>query len=355
MLLFLVVLIAFWNPAHGQRSWRVNQLFTSNATFRSLQAAIDSAANGDTLYVEPGNYGAINLTKRLYIFGIGFDVLSYDTATAFTSGTELSQLIFHSGSSGSTVEGFNITDYVTLVRGTSGVMYSINDIAIKRCKINYLYLSQYPYQDRSFSLSNWEFLQCIFNHVQIGDGSGSYIQSTLFRNCIVHNELRSSPSVVNYSNYHGIVFINNVFGDFSSSSFRPQGCVFSNNIITGSMTSLNHSGNSLNSFNNNIFVSNLPSSSNFNTYSSNNIFGIPRSDIFESTSTSLVTHFRLKAGSPALNVASDGGDCGIFGGIAPMPVPPVPTNPRIYYIENDGTSNPNTNLLRLRIKASSGN
>lgn len=354
--------IVFVIPSMGQRAWRVNQLSFAGADFMGLQTAIDSASNGDTLYVEPGWYGNISLTKSLYLYGVGFDIMSYDTATAFESGTSVGRLRFFAAGSGSTIEGFNFDDVqITETGGSSRVQ--VNDITIRRCRIGgYLWLYRYGTYNFPFSVQNWNIEQSLIGYLSIGDGSSSFVSNTKFSNCVIGGRPQGagSPvsgamsihnSIAGVSNYSGIIFDRNVF---YYCSFSPNGAVFSNNIIDYTVSGWNSSLTG-NSFNNNVFVASQPAAAGTNTFGSTNIFGVPRADIFvPAVSADVVTNYRLKAGSPAANAAVDGGECGIFGGYFPMPVPPTPSNPRIYLVEHDGTSNPVTNQLRLRIKASSG-
>ena len=54
-------------------TWTVDNVTSRPANFRTIQAAIDAAAVGDTLLIAPSasTYGGFTLTKRLNIKGTG--------------------------------------------------------------------------------------------------------------------------------------------------------------------------------------------------------------------------------------------------------------------------------------------
>jgi hypothetical protein len=342
----------FFTNANAQRAWRVNQIASINANFTSLQVAIDSAAHGDTLYVEPGNYGIINLSKRLMIYGVGFDINLYDTATAHKSESVITTITLLSGATGSAIEGLNIASNLFI-----GANQAVANILIKRCKVAGLNLNPAA-STAFFSANNWIITQCLItSSISIGNTSnGSTITNCIFSNNIFRlsslSMAASSPPSYSFS---GIIFDRNVIR-ISGNTFSHREAIFSNNIF--SVNSLPTTGAS--TFNSNIFVNQQPATPGDNGYTTSNVFGVNAADIFvfetwvSSNVPPLVTHYQLKTGSPARNAATDGSDCGIFGGTSPMPIPPMPSNPRIYSFEADATSNPSTNQLRFRIKARSG-
>lgn len=345
----LAFLFLMSKSVDAQRSWRVNQTAAARATFTSLQAAIDSVANGDTLYVEPGNYGTINLTKNLKMYGVGFDVTLYDSATVFKAESQIGNMTIAAGGSGSAIEGFRITSL-----NFAGSNSTINNILIKRC----LFSTSLELRAASgiYNLSNILISQSIINNFSIGSNvTGSTVSGVIVSNCILQGSIFSiQVTNLGLNNFSGAIFSHNVI---KPSTFSPASATFQNNIIHVGLGSATAS-----TFNNNICTSVQPTTGG-NSFGSGNVFSVGTENIFvsaasvwtSSQATNLVQNFQLKAGSPAIGAASNGGNCGIFGGNAPMPFPPTPSIPQIYEFDADVNSNPSTNQLQFRIKARPGN
>src|SRR6185437_14041951 len=122
------------------------------AQYSSLQAAINAASVGDTIYVEAtyvtiqngqvqngaSNYGSININKRLVLIGSGYNPnqdiayvsnignISLDTVTA--SGSTLT------GASGSVISGFIIWGSIGTTNNYTNTARASN-ITIQRCWI----------------------------------------------------------------------------------------------------------------------------------------------------------------------------------------------------------------------------
>lgn len=90
--------------------WRVNNRPGVDAHFTTLQAAIDGATAGDTLYVEGSttSYGAGIFDKQLVVIGAGYWLAENDTTQAYKENSQVGRLTFNTGSEGSTVEGLYI-------------------------------------------------------------------------------------------------------------------------------------------------------------------------------------------------------------------------------------------------------
>jgi hypothetical protein len=71
LILTLTILLPLFTLA---RVITVNNNAGSPSTFSSLQAAIATAATGDTIYVQGSatDYGNISITKRLVLLGAGY-------------------------------------------------------------------------------------------------------------------------------------------------------------------------------------------------------------------------------------------------------------------------------------------
>src|SRR4051812_45561918 len=83
LFIYICCLLPFISKA--QHSYTVSNVPGMTANYRTLQGAVDSVADGSTLYVFPGvtDYGNININKKLSIIGTGY--LLSENADPFTA------------------------------------------------------------------------------------------------------------------------------------------------------------------------------------------------------------------------------------------------------------------------------
>ena len=104
LFLFIAGCLAF--NAYSQTVHIVDNNQGAGAQYTSVQAAVDAAAPGDIIYLQPSpnGYGDINMTKPLNIYGIGYtpELNSGQRAT-------VSNILFRSAdASGSKISGLRI-------------------------------------------------------------------------------------------------------------------------------------------------------------------------------------------------------------------------------------------------------
>lgn len=99
----LIVFVLFVNAA----VWRVSKDATYLPHYSEIQAAIDGAEAGDSIYVYPGNYGNATIKKKIAIFGVGYFLIENDkdSLTSFTTPSNLGTIAFKPGSDNSTISG----------------------------------------------------------------------------------------------------------------------------------------------------------------------------------------------------------------------------------------------------------
>ena len=136
---YLLIICFFPLAAFAQSSYTVCNASGVKADYYSLQGAIDSAVAGSILYILPSanNYGTAILNKKLIIFGTGYmlDQNSEPAASPNTNGVVLDAIAFKTGSSGSYVDGLQIT--VDIGPLTYRVLLdSVANITINHCHIN---------------------------------------------------------------------------------------------------------------------------------------------------------------------------------------------------------------------------
>jgi hypothetical protein len=185
------------------------------------------------------------------------------------------------------------------------------------------------------SLSNFTFERCkgfigtsstssvYINHF-LGEISGS-----TFSNLIVSNSILS---YISFSRSSGATYIssNNIIRNcILGSSFSVHGAVVTNNIFYAPTTDANFN-TSHTTFNNNLlYYKNTPKITNLTTTETGNLFNVdpmfenPESfasqvrDYSYLSAGPLFANFKLKTGSPALTLGTDGTQAGIYGGTTP--------------------------------------
>ena len=285
----------------------VNNTNISAGQYLTVQAAVDAASAGDTLYVHDSKimYVAPLLNKRLVIIGAGYKT---DIATN-NYGTFIERIDINcttAAASGSIFKGFQMYG-VSKPMGTS----DINNITIERCQINQLVIIG----------SNWKVLNCIVNFdIQI-----QYHSNILISNNLLYNIASSDKPTV--------LIVNNVFSHIyqgsASNNFYVDvtDATFANNIIMEKYSSITVNSGTTNVFNRNIFLhSNVSNFINYPTAGntgSGNVNTVDPQFISNIPFTPYLYYYnydwRLRAGAISKNYGTDGTDVGIYGGAYPNP------------------------------------
>ena len=347
-LLFSSFLVLFASCFVFSQVRTVSNALNSPGQYTSLQAAIDSAVTGDTIYVHPGSYGNITINKRLTIIGAGFNPQGQFTNVATVAQVTLDKFVPTTSASGTKLIGLNIG----YIYQKPLEQFQIDSILIERCR--------FFTSTTSFILGNYWTLR---NNLFVWTTTSGSIDVNFYNYILFENNIFSSPAYsyqIQRSNKSTVFFVNNLFtghydntNQFSSVSYAR----FENNIFFGK--SPNQATNS--DFAKNIFYGN----SNNNLNPSSNGVGNMSSVDPQFTSMpidntmyqfSYTNDYRLKATSPGKNAGTDGTDIGIFGGQRPMPLNVItitgePQIPQIYYMFlQNSVIDPNT-PLNVTIKA----
>ena len=172
----------------AQTTYIVNNNAGTSADFTDLQAAIDTAVDGDIIHVQQSStsYGTINLNKSLTLIGRSHSDASYKT--------ELSTINFAEGASNSIVKGFNITSGIFDAYLSSNI---ISDVVIQDCWIQQVSLGS------SETYNNLLVQGNVFqSSVTIGANTSNVL--------IVNNIINASS--LSFSMVDTLLFANNVFG-----------------------------------------------------------------------------------------------------------------------------------------------
>ncbi len=320
--LFLV----FGVTTANANSWRINNDETKKAHFADINAAMSSVdvVDGDTLYLDPGCLITTtqDITKRVTIIGTGWLQLSKTPPNASISGT------VSLNAEGIKVEGLEIT---------STIYVAAPHITLERCKLVTV----------SYSGSNAQYAtirQCFVSKDISGAGNSNIMvqQMTAYwtiENCIIASSVSYPVSAL----YCALVrnnYIKSSYTNSSSAAIRNiKNCSIINNIIIQTGSSWNrvlNTDESTRKGSNNIFHHNVVSAQGtfiyINTEQCYNYFFEDDNKMLGSddeTKLFVLTgnteeQYQLSKDSPAKGYATDGGDCGPFGGIYPYSVGGLP-------------------------------
>ena len=336
--------------------WRVNNRPNVDADFTTLQAAIDSASAGDTLYIGASttSYGNGIFDKKLIVIGAGYWLEENDTTQVYMEYSRVGRLTINVGSQGSTIEGLHIYDSKTNENAYAIMIYT-DSILIRR---NFIKANQnYNYNGRS---ANSIYINGNRNKIEIeqnwiyasGAGQstkrGIYLSDYMLNSIIRNNFIQISSGNYRYSIAMAINSTSNEL-------------IINNNVMWGGVTTYYsiHVNNILveGSYNNgtgDLASNNLCNGTQYpNT--NNNQQNVDMSTVFVDYTKYIDNGYLLAPGSPATGAGINGGDCGAFGngtGGDPYVLSGMPDIPTIF----DATVTPiGTSSLPVNIKATSHN
>ena len=286
---FLFLAILGWGQAQF-----VLQNGLSTKVYSNINTAIDSAVNGDTLYLPGGGFAIspTTINKILHWVGQGH----YPDSTKATMPTRITSALVFSGScDNSSFEGIYFTTTLSFGSSTDDVF----NIKMKRCRVDGTMTL------RSSSLGNpllnFQISECVLKDLNANNGS----------NCLIEKSLISGVTQYFFQSN----FIHNNFNTNSTNLiYYCQSCQYIDNVFAGSYGFYYSNSNVLT---NNLFVSVLP---NYGTNSgNNNIYNIGSSNIYTDithsinvTTFSYDNNYHLKISATG-TAESDGSTVGITG------------------------------------------
>jgi hypothetical protein len=313
-LLVLIALIFFTAIPSKATIRTVSNDPQNPAQFNTIQAAVNAAVAGDTIYVNASStrYSEnVQVTKQLVLIGGG-----YKSPLQLNYVTEVSGLFFPffgaNNPSGSVVCGFLVGTISSFSAGSS----PISNIQIFRNSVGTI----------SVYGSNW----MIYNNIITSTLS---LTTNPISNTFIQNNIFSGGFITGNSSIGSSILIDhNIFLRGSGQSLNNvyYSTITNNLFLQGSASAyIIDNGTKLNNFNNNLCllansVSNL---SPFNSFSigpnteAGNFVGVDPL-LINVTNFSLYdfnANYRLQATSPVRNAATDGTDLGIYGGSYPFP------------------------------------
>jgi len=324
----LLIIIFAMSLSSEAKVWRINNNPGIDADFTSFSSAQNTANNGDTLYFEGSvvSYGNIALSKKLTIIGPGYFLTENPETQAVLSSAKFGSISFNQGGEGSSFMGLEIHGIVTI---------SLNQISIERCLI----WDRISINSSTQPIGNTLILN---NYIFINSytyGINQTGNNPVYNLIISHNFIRTYDS-------RAINLNENVSGVLSNNIFQKDvwcyNFIFTNNIQTDGISKIN----------NNIFFNNIGNSNQF-PIGNNNQQNINMVDVFVGvTGQSTDGQWQLKAGSPAIASANNGGDCGIFGDPTPYVLSGMPAIPAVFEINMPASGN-NIDGIPVTIKVKS--
>ena len=287
----------------------VNNNPNSLAQYNTIQAAVDAAVNGDTIYIHGSNtsYGSVTVSnKRLTFIGPGWSPLrNIDPLTA-----SISQMTFQSaGCDNSEIQGLVFTAVVTL-----GFNHP-NNIRFYR---NQFINTQVAFSYGTTDYSGFVFQGNWFDKSQIiGNQNNTYTNCTFQNNIFYYN---TSTNIYGLTNCNGVLLDHNLFYGPSSGAVAVFGgdcrsLLITNNIFVGRNAAANCTSST---FNNNITYNcgvDTPWIATHGNIGANNVAGqnpqmIGQTAVNTGTDDPLLD-FTIAAG-PANNSGTDGKDMGLM-------------------------------------------
>ncbi|NOZ74167.1 MAG: hypothetical protein GXO90_02155 [FCB group bacterium] len=300
---------------------RVNGTVGADADYTTIQAAVDHGltVDGDTLYIEsaPTAYATFTATKRLVYIGPGYFLDENPETQANFTPVTISYAAFNSGSDGSVLAGLSFTSTVTI--NDDNIILKRNRldrISINSTVVNTIIKNNYITDDISIS-NNCQNIMISNNYIDGGSASSTVISSLSTSALTVdHNVIRGKITAYNS------VFSNNII--IEGTGWVIEQCTYFNN---------------------------LTDKAQFGSANGNLTYIDMDNDVFVgATGNSTDGQWQLKTGSSAAGADTEGGDCGMFGGISPYILSGVPSLPANYYFYSTSEASKETGL-RIRVKA----
>ncbi|MBX3740746.1 MAG: hypothetical protein KF712_07135 [Akkermansiaceae bacterium] len=301
----LLCVLSFLPPLHAA-TWTVDNNTSRPANFRTIQAAINAAAVGDTVLIAASSttYSGFTLTKRLNLIGPGDTMAGGGRATvertiAITSVTDVLSPDYGRNAGGTRIEGLVITEGDSAYNSLT-ISSACSHVVIKRCSLGYF----------SSNGSHTMILSCWFSKYLTINGANSSIIGSHFRGTNTYKE--------------GFLVENCIIRDgYINSSFPPilRNTILINQNETGSYSGATYDHcmslgpKTLPAGNGNI---NLIYSQAANVFTN-----------FVPSDYSSWSNLQLKEGSQARGAGRNGVDMGIYAGSSPYVPGYVPALPRV--------------------------
>jgi|JI6StandDraft_1071083.scaffolds.fasta_scaffold03579_5 hypothetical protein len=326
--------------------------------YTSINSAVSSASNGDTIYIPGGSWSitpSLTINKKLHIFGVGHNPDS-TIATGYTLLTGDINIL--SNASGGSISGLKCAG--TIRFGTTAGNQDVNNYEISRCNLTNLYLG---FSSPTTAELNLFYENLVTNGVvdlynSVNNGFYNnvfYIVKNVGINNLFRNNIFNLSMAENYSDGY-------FWYGCQASFVNAKGSLFENNIFRGKLMS---AGGYNDNFSNCTFYNNLfsmegdcgsaaPTCTGCVDY--NSLLSQPDSLIFEYYPIGQVfqydLNFQLQESSQGKNAGTDGSDIGVYGGTYAWKESGTPKTPHIQTKAIGAASNADGTLdVEIKVKA----
>mgnify|MGYP002622463797 CR=1 FL=1 len=361
----LCVAMAMCALAVNARTWRINYDENSSADFRTLAQACANANvhDGDVFYMEPGyHYGSESdntVTRRCTIVGPGwgFNTKAGEeievSTTHFTSSINIQHDSVH-------VIGLN-AGQIYIYKSGESLSNPLKNVTIERCKVISISISNYTYGiniRNNFFYSRYYNYSCLslssyFNYgVVEGNiilGRVSFPGASGVGSRFDHNTLiyyySSSDYCITYATRTTMIITNNIIIK-TSSNYTQNVCDFANGVVNNynvySITPAQYAEET------------ATGSTKYSDHPTNQYIGATVENTFINDVEGLffdeAMRYQVLEGSVAKTAASDGGECGAFGGSHPYVLCGRPTGiPYLYDVDVPEHTTNNTLTISFKV------
>lgn len=299
----------------------------------ALVDAYAAAQDGDTLYLSGNTFTPpAAFDKHIVIIGAGHYVDStLATGKTFINGN----IVLQENADMFYLEGVEISGGVIFTDN-----HSINNVVIKRCKLNNQLTATGNLSNPSSNLS-------LIGNVFLQHISFDNIQTSIISNNIIGRTFLNSNGNLVSNN----IVLGYVFGSSVDYLFVGSNNTLNNNIFIWEGYTANPNGTG-NVFNNNIYVEPTPSYGT-NATAIGNYPGVAQAAIFVDQTGAVFSYdhdYHLQ--DPATYLGTDNTEVGIYGGSFPYKEGAVPQNPHIQFKNIAPTTDANGDLqIQIQVEA----
>ncbi|MEJ0055558.1 MAG: hypothetical protein WDN75_07825 [Bacteroidota bacterium] len=357
--------------------------------FPTIQAAVDAAAVGDIVYVQPStiSYGDVTINKKITLRGIGFNTGKDLSLTSNVNNIGLTNTLDNTtNASGTTIEGID-GNQIFLGYQTGTFTYTLENVTISNCSLSLAGIArgsgympaknivvQNCFTGISFTTTGTVsefFVYRNFLYQVFLDGAGNLSSMIMSNNIIDKGNSNRFGAICCDGAFliNSVIITNNNFlseNDIPGSRFMAydlHDAIVTNNIFYGCAPVSTNGNFERNTFSNNLSfgTSNdaLPPAGTGvgNTGANNKVSADP---LFVNAPFNVAyaptMNFNLQASSPAKNAGTDGTDIGITGGSYPITgntILGLPSSAPVIMTLNPAAMVPQGQPLKTNIKAKS--
>lgn len=210
---------------------RVSNVSGSSAPYKTIKAAHDAAAAGDTIMVDGSatSYGDVTLSKKVVLIGPGYWLVTNGIMEEGALAAVTGVLTIDTEAEGCVVKGLDIEDYVNIYADkvvlTRCVITKVVKVAANNCILHQNYL----YDTRFYGEGMPKYIQITNNIIRGNDINGdiSYFESAYIANNSFINGLKLTNKT--FSHLSNCTIENNILYD--NEGEYMSGCTFKNNFL----------------------------------------------------------------------------------------------------------------------------